>query len=318
MTVTTMGKDTGHPLAALTAEEILAATDIVRADARWTERWRFAYVGLEAPPKATVRGFTAGDPVDRLVRMQIVAGPEAHVIEMVVSVTTGDVRSYVEMEGMRPGLLFEESLIAIVALKESPQWQAAMRRRGIEDFDSVQIDPWPAGSFDNAHETGRRICRCLSYVRETPDDNGYARPVEGVIGFVDMARGEVLEILDTGVIPLPPEKGSYYPEDNGPLRQDLKPLEITQPEGPSWAGRGQPGAMAAMVAAGDHGPGRRSRSPRRGLRGRRPGTQHPLPCRGERDGGALRRSRSHARVEERLRRRRMGSRADGQLAHPRL
>jgi len=36
--------------------------------------------------------------------------------------------------------------------------------------------------------------------------------------FVDMARGEVLEILDTGVVPIPPEKGSYYPEDNGPLR----------------------------------------------------------------------------------------------------
>src|ERR1700689_988383 len=106
VTVTTTGTDTGHPLAALTADEILAATAIVRADPRWTESWRFAYVGLEAPPKASVRGFTAGDPVDRLVRMQIVAGPEAHVIEMVVSVTTGEVRSYVEGEGMRPGLLF--------------------------------------------------------------------------------------------------------------------------------------------------------------------------------------------------------------------
>ena len=32
----------------------------------------------------------------------------------------------------------------------------------------------------------------------------------------------------------PPKSGSYYPEDNGPLRTDLKPLEITQPEGPSF------------------------------------------------------------------------------------
>ena len=35
-------------------------------------------------------------------------------------------------------------------------------------------------------------------------------------------------------MPLPPKSGSYYPEDNGPLRTDLKPLEITQPEGPSF------------------------------------------------------------------------------------
>ncbi|HXQ60231.1 MAG TPA: hypothetical protein VN799_09025, partial [Acidimicrobiales bacterium] len=234
VSVTAKASGVGHPLAALTAEEVSAATAIVRADERFTDTWRFAYVGLEEPPKATVRGFTAGDPVDRLVRMIMVTGPTADVIEIVVSVTTGDVRSFVEVPGMRPGLLFEESLLAVVALKENPEWQAAMRRRGIEDFDSIQIDPWPAGSFDVAHEVDRRICRCLSYLRLTPDDNGYARPIEGVIGFVDMARGEVLEIVDTGVVPIPPESGSYYPEDQGPLRSDLKPLEIVQPQGPSY------------------------------------------------------------------------------------
>jgi primary-amine oxidase len=226
---------TGHPLAALTPGEITAAVAIVRGDRRYTDSWRFAYLGLEEPPKTSVRRFAPGDPVDRLVRMIIVPGPEARVIEMVVSVTSGEVRSFVDVEGMRPGLLFEESLHAIVALKDCPEWQAAMRRRGIEDLESIQIDPWPAGSFDLAHEEGRRICRCLSYVRETPDDNGYARPVEGVIGFVDMARGEVLEIVDTGVVPLPPERGSYYPEDNGPLRTDLRALEISQPDGASFA-----------------------------------------------------------------------------------
>ncbi|MGH9017916.1 MAG: primary-amine oxidase, partial [Acidimicrobiales bacterium] len=224
----------GHPLAALTPGEITAAVTIVRGHARWTDDWRFAYVGLEEPDKAAVRAHRPGDPVDRRVRTTVVAGPEAHVIELVVSVTTGEVCSFTEVEGMRPGLLFEESLAAIVALKGDPQWQAAMRRRGIEDLDTIQIDPWPAGSFDLVHEEGRRICRCLSYVRETPQDNGYARPVEGVIGFVDMARGAVLEVVDTGVVPLPPERGSYYPEDNGPLRSDLKPLEISQPEGPSY------------------------------------------------------------------------------------
>jgi primary-amine oxidase len=205
VTVSVKETSTGHPLAALTPEEITAAVAVVHGDHRWHDDWRFAYVGLEEPTKASVRGYTPGDQVDRLVHLTVVAGPEAHVTEIVVSVTTGEVRSFVEVEGMRPGLLFEESLHAILALKEDPQWQAAMRRRGIEDLDSVQIDPWPAGSFDIAHETGRRICRCLCYLREEPHDNGYAKPIEGVIGFVDMARGQVLEIVDTGVVPLPPE-----------------------------------------------------------------------------------------------------------------
>jgi len=75
-------------------------------------------------------------------------------------------------------------------------------------------------------------------VRETPEANGYARPVEGVVGFVDMARGEVLEVLDTGVVALPPEAGSYYPEDQPGLRHPLHPLEIVQSEGPGFSVEG--------------------------------------------------------------------------------
>jgi primary-amine oxidase len=54
------------------------------------------------------------------------------------------------------------------------------------------------------------------------------------MAYVDMGRGTVLEVVDLGVVPFPPQGGSYYPEDNGPLRTDLRPLNITQPEGPSF------------------------------------------------------------------------------------
>jgi len=226
-----------HPLATLTAAEIEAAVVLARTDARITEDARFAYIGLLPPTRDEVAAWTPDRPVERRVRLMVVADPEARVLEVVASLGPGTI-TVEEVPGVRPGLLFEESFAAIVALKDDPAWQAAMRKRGIEDLDTVQIDPWPAGSFGVAHEEGRRICRCLCYVRERPHDNGYARPVEGVVAFVDMARGEVLEVLDTGVVPLPPERGSYYPEDAGELRQDLKPLEIVQPEGPSFVVEG--------------------------------------------------------------------------------
>ena len=227
-----------HPLASLRGDEIAAAAAVARSTGRLEERARFAYIGLHEPPKDVVRSFGPGQPIDRQVRLVIVTGPGTGLVEAVVSVTDGTVRSWTEVDDARPALLIEESMLAINALRAHPEWQAAMGRRGITDFDSVQIDPWPAGSFGIAHEAARRICRCLSYVRETPDANGYARPVEGVIGFVDMGRGEVLEVTDTGVVPVPPERGSYYPEDQGRSRSGLKPLEITQPEGPSFSVQG--------------------------------------------------------------------------------
>lgn len=223
-----------HPLEALTAAEIETAVAVLREDGRLTDAARFAYFGLDEPSKDVVAGFAAGDPVERRVRVVIVPGPAADVVEGVVDVGGRAVQSWHELPGMRPAMLFEESFNAIVALNESPEWQAALARRGITDQSKVQIDPWPPGSFGLALEEGRRISRCLAYYRETDTDNGYARPIEGLVGFVDVGRGEVLEVADHGVVPLPPERGGYLRDDVGPMRDDLKPIEITQPEGPSF------------------------------------------------------------------------------------
>ena len=166
--------------------------------------------------KDTVRSFRPGDPVPRRVRVLIVPGPEAAVVEAVVDLSDGEVVGWTERLDVRPALLYDDAYRSILALKADPAWQAAMGRRGITDFDRVQIDPWPTGNFGRDMEDGRRITRCLSYYREEESDNGYARPVEGVLATVDAARGVVLEVTDYGVVPLAPERGSYLPEDNEP------------------------------------------------------------------------------------------------------
>jgi primary-amine oxidase len=223
-----------HPLSALTSAEVELAVDLLQATGRLDENARFAYVGLNEPDKSAVRSFSAGNAFDRELRIVVVTEHTSKLVETVVSVSAGEVRSWIELDDVRPSLLFEESVLAMETVRANPEWRAALQRRGIEKFDSIQIDPWPAGSFGLPIEAGRRICRCLSYIRESPEDNGYAKPIEGVIAFVDMARGEVLEVADHGVVPIPPEKGSYLPEDNGPLRADLRPYTVAQSEGPSF------------------------------------------------------------------------------------
>ncbi len=207
------------------------------------EALRFAYVGLCDPPKDVVRAVDEGEPeaaarLDRQVRMVLLEGPEADVVEVIVSVTRGEVLRWEVLEDVRPALQMEEAYAALIALYECPEWHAALDRRGITDHSLVQVDPWPAGTFGLEHEKGRRITKCIPYLRAAPDDNGYARPIEGLLAVVDMGRGEVLEVLDYGTVPIPPTSGSYYPENNGPLRTDLKPLQIIQPEGPSFEVQG--------------------------------------------------------------------------------
>ncbi len=232
-----------HPLSPLNGDEIKAARQIVYDSGRAAvanEALRFAYVGLGDPPKDVVRAVDRGEPavVDRQVRMVLLQGPEADVVEATVSVTRGEVVRWEAVEDVRPPLQMEEAYAAQLALQECAEWNAALDRRGIADRSLVQVDPWPAGTFGLDHEKGRRITKCIPYLRASADDNGYARPIEGLLGIVDMGRGEVLEVLDYGTVPIPPTSGSYYPEHNGPLRTDLKPLVITQPEGPSFVVEG--------------------------------------------------------------------------------
>ena len=230
--------NSSHPLDLITTEEVAVATALVRADARFPEGAVFAHVRLHEPEKAVVLEFTPGSAVDREVEALVIPVGEIHAIEVIVSITAGEIRSWTVHEGMRPALLFGESMNAIVGIRAHPEWQAAVRARGIEDFDLVQIDPWPAGSFESPHEEGRRISRCISYLRESHTDNGYARPIEGLLVFFDQTNNAVLEVIDFGVVPMPPERGSYLPDDVGPLRTDLKPLDIVQPEGPSFTVEG--------------------------------------------------------------------------------
>jgi primary-amine oxidase len=223
-----------HPLDPITADEVRAAVGLVAGDDRYEPELMFVHVRLHEPHKDVVLAHEPGAPVDRELEALLVPPDRLEAVDVVVSVTAGEVRSWTVHEGVRPALLFGESMMAIIGVKEHPEWQAALRRRGIDDFDKVQIDPWPAGAFGSAHEDGRRISRCISYFRPEATDNGYAQPIEGVIAFFDQGAGEVLEVVDFGLVPMPEERGHYLPAAVGPARDDLKPLEIVQPEGPSF------------------------------------------------------------------------------------
>ena len=223
-----------HPLAMLTAEEVARAVEILRATGRLEERVRFAHVVLDEPDKPTLAAWAPGDPVRRSVRALIVPGAELTMIETRVDLDAHKVVEWREVEGMRPALLFEEAMNAIATVREHPEYVAALAMRGVTDPAAVQIDPWPAGAFGYACEDGRRIARCLSFLREHPEDNGYARPIEGLIVHFDLGRNEVVEVVDHGAVPLPRQHARYFAADHQPLRDDLKPIAITQPEGPSF------------------------------------------------------------------------------------
>ena len=234
---------TRHPLEPLSVEEIAETVAILRAEApggEWDQRrFRFVEVALREPAKAVgLAAASAGDDGDlpREARAVIINRGERATVEAIVSLSKGRVVSWEVVGEGQATLTLEEILACEQVVRLDPDFQAAMRRRGIEDMELVWVDPWPFGIYDDeADLVGRRLTRGLVWVRSGPeDDNGYAHPVENVIVIFDLHEMAVVRVEDHGVVPVPGRNANYGPDDVGPTRADLKPIEITQPEGPSF------------------------------------------------------------------------------------
>jgi primary-amine oxidase len=215
-----------HPLDPLDAAEIRLAVELLRRERPVTPEARFVSVTLHEPPK---------DQVVPRVAFVVLLEPRQHAVyEAVVSLTAGSVLSWRSVADARAPFTAAECVQCGVVTRADARIRAGLERRGITDPGRVRVEPWGIGTFTAAQESGRRVVWTLLFYRERPDDNPYAKPIHGLHAIVDLDDLTVLRVEDTGPVPLPPGSGGYAAGRVGPLREDLKPLEITQPEGPSF------------------------------------------------------------------------------------
>ncbi len=224
-----------HPLSRLTAEEITAATAIVREAGLVHESSKFVYVGLEEPHRRDVLAWTPGDPIERRVRVLLLDRATGDGRDLTVSTTGGAVVTDVEIDGVADGqvpILDAEFEAIEPILAADEQWIAAMAKRGLDVAD-VRCVPLSAGSYF-PDEYGHRIARVLGFHQADPADLPWAHPVDGVVAFVDITRGVALDVQDHYDLPVPAERADLTPDVHPSPVRDLKPIEITQPEGPSF------------------------------------------------------------------------------------
>ncbi|KAJ7558793.1 hypothetical protein O6H91_04G056000 [Diphasiastrum complanatum] len=152
----------------------------------------------------------------------------------------GKVKSCKIVPEVQPSMDAEEYALCEATVKNYGPFQEAMKRRGIENMDLVMVDTWCAGYFSEEDAPHRRLAKPLLFCRtesDCPMENGYARPVEGILIVVDLQNMKVIEFQDHRFVPLPAPDPlrNYTPSHlSSGLRTDIKPLHITQPKGPSF------------------------------------------------------------------------------------
>lgn len=220
-----------HPLDPLDAEEIAAAVRLLRAAPNFPAVALFSTVQLNEPPKEEVLSYRPGAPFRREAFAIVLDRERNRTYEATVDLRAGRLVAWREVEGVQLLVFFGEYETLQRIVKADPQWQAAMRRRGIEDFDKVAVDGWAVGQADPRFKG--RLLRGLSYFRGDAT-NYYGRPIEGVVALVNMNTQRVVDLTDTGVVPVTPRGQDFDEKSIGALRERPKPLAVTQPDGASY------------------------------------------------------------------------------------
>ncbi|MDQ0733729.1 primary-amine oxidase [Arthrobacter agilis] len=226
-------------LAGLDGAEITRVQGLVHTAGGTDADTRFVYVGLIEPAKAEVLAYEAGTgPLpERVARVMLLNLGSGEARDLRVSLTTGVVLQDAIVDGSTGQLPILEAEFEIIdpVLQADRAWCAAIEARGLDPLKVISA-PLSPGYYENEGESGHRIIRCFGFYRENVEDNIWARPIDGLCAYVDPIGRTVLDVVDYRTFDLPPEVGNFHLADyRGPELSTLKPIEITQPEGPSFS-----------------------------------------------------------------------------------
>ena len=189
-----------HPMDPLTADEIVAAATLLLNAGAAQRGAVFQAVDLAEPPKHEV---LAG----RGARMASVFWRQnKQSFRSTVNLSAGTFtppRLIPRSEGQL-GLTISEVIDFSFAFQDRA-FLAALARRGITtpaQLQKVFVTPLTPGSF-GLPEEARRIVKAQMYYTEGAAINLFARPIEGIQAIIDLDERRVLQVLDSGVVPIP-------------------------------------------------------------------------------------------------------------------
>ncbi|KAK7935602.1 copper amine oxidase [Apiospora marii] len=242
--VSAVAKPDLHPFDPLTAGEIEAAISIVK---KAHGDVLFNVVSLHEPRKAEMMKWlqdSANLPKPSRVADVVVIAPGGKVYDGLIDLQDGNITKWELLEGLQPIITMEELQAVEHVCRKDPGVIEQCEISGIpkEDMHKVYCDPWTIG-YDERHGNTIRLQQALMYYRPNPDDCQYAYPLD----FCPIYDGEKKAIIgiDIPKVRRPLNKAppiNYHPEaieKAGGYRTNLKPINITQPEGVSFQMKGR-------------------------------------------------------------------------------
>ncbi|KAH7155199.1 copper amine oxidase [Dactylonectria estremocensis] len=228
-----------HPFDPLSSVEIELAIAIVK---RAHGEVNFHVVSLQEPRKAQMTAWLADSQnvprPDRVADVVVIA-PGGKVYEGLVDLSGPKITKWVQVHGAQPIITIEELSAVEHACRVDPKVieQCAISGVPAEDMHKVYCDPWTIG-YDERFGSNVRLQQALMYYRPDVDNCQYQYPLD----FCPIWNAVEQKIIAIDVPKIrrplrmnpPLEYHHLAIEKQGGYRTNLKPINITQPEGVSF------------------------------------------------------------------------------------
>ena len=226
-----------HPLHPLTPDEIRRAAAIART-ADGAGDAAFISIQLREPAKEAYYAWADEDGALPARRARAALyDAQRQVREITVDLDASVVEEDVLFPNAYPPITPEDYTAAEHALKADPRVREALAARGADDIEQVAIDVLASANMGHPLDGRHRFARGVPYLRGPLGRNQYARPIESIEFLLDLDTRELLEIVEHDVKPIPAADGEYR-TGTREQRTDVRPIEITQPEGVSFTVEG--------------------------------------------------------------------------------
>ncbi|WP_196502398.1 tyramine oxidase [Aestuariivirga litoralis] len=215
------------PLDALTPDEITLAVKILTDSKNADANTVYPAVTLMPGEKDVMRAWKPGTPFTRsafvVLRRNLIT------YEAVIDLSAKKLVSFTPKPAAQPMIMDFEWDKGRDAFIADPRYKAALEKRKLKEAD-VFCTPNSAGYFPGDGLDGKRVVKIPCFVKDNGISAVAARPVEGLMGIVDTDSGQVLDVIDNGVVDMPPMPAGYSDADPK-LGPALKPIAIMAPQG---------------------------------------------------------------------------------------
>jgi len=240
-----------HGLGYLTASEVAEAVNIVKEihhdnlsniqfidvncyDYTKEELASYALKGLQVMRKAEV--ITMDVPNNRTIIDIIELPNSSKAMGINVNEKQQSPPKTTILQDVQSGLSPDEYAFVEKVTKAYQPLRDVIASRGL-DPEGIVADAWCCGSGPDCDPKERICWPNLFYLDPKVDDLCYSRPIEGIDIRISLTHKKIIKFdystFHTFPIPASNEsKSNYVPREQ--QRTDIKPIVITQPDGPSW------------------------------------------------------------------------------------